>query len=384
MTQPQVSIIIPCYNAEPYLAMAIESTLSQDCVVQVIVIDDGSTDGSAMVARRYQPAIQLISTPNRGVANARNAAIPLLEAPYTLLLDADDRLAPNGLKHLMSVMNQRKDRVAFGLFQSWNMEMTRPTSQNVMPHLKPNAFVFFSGQNFSPPSAYLFPTNAFERVGSFDQEVAGCEDWDFLVRLARLGLEFKGIRKLVFHYRRMASSASNQPLKMLKAGLDVIRRAHGTDERVPDSMFPQGVEGSRMDDKLFQWGAHCLASEAVRDGGNNMEQLFQHIPVPTKADWEKFGTKFFHAARWHCDAFPSDDFSVKRKRLETGTLNGARFLVQHIPRSPQRTALLRLLLYPKFFTLLRWPGPKKTLRLWREWSKARALVIELDRNNGMH
>jgi glycosyltransferase involved in cell wall biosynthesis len=94
-----VSVIIPVYNGEQYLAEAIESVLNQFYRPrQVIVVDDGSTDGSANVARRFSEHIQCYSQPNRGAAAARNLGIKNSKGSFLAFLDADDLWTPDKLK----------------------------------------------------------------------------------------------------------------------------------------------------------------------------------------------------------------------------------------------------------------------------------------------
>jgi glycosyltransferase involved in cell wall biosynthesis len=95
---PAISVIIPVYNAESFLAEAIESVLRQTLPPrQVIIVDDGSTDRSAAIARRYTPQIQLVRQPNAGGAAARNRGVALAQGEFLAFLDNDDYWAPEKL-----------------------------------------------------------------------------------------------------------------------------------------------------------------------------------------------------------------------------------------------------------------------------------------------
>jgi glycosyltransferase involved in cell wall biosynthesis len=90
---PLVSIVIPCYNSERYIGEAIESALGQTYPnIEVIVIDDGSTDDSASIIQRFLPRIKFDRQPNRGACAARNAGLRLAEGPFVKFNDADDVL----------------------------------------------------------------------------------------------------------------------------------------------------------------------------------------------------------------------------------------------------------------------------------------------------
>ena len=94
-----ISLIIPAYNAERYLGEAIDSVLNQTLPpTQVIVVDDGSTDRTSEVARRYGDAINFVSQPNAGTSAARNRGLLLADQPLITFLDADDRYLPEKLE----------------------------------------------------------------------------------------------------------------------------------------------------------------------------------------------------------------------------------------------------------------------------------------------
>ena len=99
MTEPLVSVIIPCYNQGKYLAEAIESALNQTYPhVEVIVVNDGSTDNTAEVAARYAGRITYVEQENGGPSAARNAAIGVATGSLIAHLDSDDRWSPQKLE----------------------------------------------------------------------------------------------------------------------------------------------------------------------------------------------------------------------------------------------------------------------------------------------
>ena len=377
MNSPHVSIIIPCYNAERYIGDTIESALSQECLVQVIVVDDGSTDDSVRHVRRYEPAVELIRTENRGIAAARNAALELVRAPHFLLLDHDDRLAEHALRRLLTAADQSERRVVYGQFQGWNQDMTRRLAVPELQLLAPTPFEFLSRQDFTPPGAVLFPTGAISRIGEFDQSVAGCDDWDFLMRLARAGDEFVGIRQVVFHYRRLSSSASNQPIRMLRAGVEVIRRAHAPDERINDDQFPLGLASDEMEQKQLLWAADCFALAAVRGNQDEMQEVFDHFPRPHDPDWKSFACTFRKMLAWHTQPYCDD----RESPFRDGLVEGSRFLADNVAEFQRGSEPFRCLVYPNFAELVAHPGPRKAIRLLKEWFEARSVVAALGHVN---
>lgn len=87
-----VSVVVPCFNAEPYLAETLESALAQTLPpAQIVVVDDGSTDRSKEIAARYVPAITLIANSGKGASAARNFGTAQATGEFLQYLDADDQ-----------------------------------------------------------------------------------------------------------------------------------------------------------------------------------------------------------------------------------------------------------------------------------------------------
>ncbi len=105
---PLVSCIVPAYNSEPYLAEALDSIHAQTHrSLDVIVVDDGSTDGTATVAASYGDSITLVRQPNRGVASARNAGLRRARGEFVAYLDADDLWHPEKLARQLARFRER-------------------------------------------------------------------------------------------------------------------------------------------------------------------------------------------------------------------------------------------------------------------------------------
>lgn len=103
---PKASILIPSYNAQNWVAQAIESALAQGSDVEVIVVDDGSTDGTVDVIRQYDGKIHWETGPNAGAPVARNRALELATAPWVQYLDADDYLLPGKIEEQLAAVSE--------------------------------------------------------------------------------------------------------------------------------------------------------------------------------------------------------------------------------------------------------------------------------------
>ncbi len=112
-----LSIVIPSYNQAPYLTEAIESALAQG--VEVIVVDDGSTDGSLEIAKKYP--VRLISQVNKGLSSARNTGIMNATTDYILFLDADDMLLDGCVKEILEVIDQTDADIVSPSFRAFGV-----------------------------------------------------------------------------------------------------------------------------------------------------------------------------------------------------------------------------------------------------------------------
>jgi glycosyltransferase involved in cell wall biosynthesis len=186
VSTPRVSALIPAFNAERYLREAIESALSQTAAAfEVIVLDNGSSDGTAEAARAFGKSVRYSRLPeNEGICAARNRCVELARGEYLAFLDADDRWEPDKLERQLAAMRSpaRPDLV-FGYVR-----------QFVSPELPPAAKERISCPPDPQPgylvSAMLASRETFERVGRFDTDLQfGFGDFiDWMARARDLGL----------------------------------------------------------------------------------------------------------------------------------------------------------------------------------------------------
>lgn len=162
MTSPGISLIIPCYNAALYLREAIDSALSQTVKPrQIILVDDGSTDGSLQIARSYGSALAVIAQANAGAAAARNRGLVEADQPLITFLDADDRLAPRKCERQLQELERHPNAMLCicRVCDFWSPELPASGRQsaNLVPQLRP-------GQ----ASTWMIRRGAFDRVGMFN------------------------------------------------------------------------------------------------------------------------------------------------------------------------------------------------------------------------
>jgi lipopolysaccharide transport system permease protein len=236
--RPLVSVVIPSYNYARFLGDAIESVIRQVYDrVEIVVVDDGSTDDTAAVVARY-PDVKYVRQENQGLGAARNAGIRHATGEFVVFLDADDRLLPDALAAGVDSLRDHPDAAfTWGRFRYVDSggspldEMVPPSPEDVDDYralLRMNHIV--------SPATVMYRRAILERVGGFDLDasVRASEDYDLYLRLAS---EYPICRHvaLVAEYRKHDANMSTDASRMLNATLAVLtkqaRRANADPER---------------------------------------------------------------------------------------------------------------------------------------------------------
>jgi glycosyltransferase involved in cell wall biosynthesis len=191
---PLVSVIVPCYNTERYIGEAIDSIVAQECEsMEVVVIDDGSTDRSMEIVRRFGDRVECRTQPNAGIAAARNAGIAIARGKYLAFLDADDVWTPTSL-------NARLDRLRQGAECVYGS-----VEHFVSPDLSAEERARFGSIPATITgrlaSAMLIDRRAFLRVGMFDPTLKIGEMVDWVARADHIGLVTALIEDIVLRRR---------------------------------------------------------------------------------------------------------------------------------------------------------------------------------------
>ncbi len=205
----RVGIVIPAYNVAPWIGDAIRSVLAQThSDWSLVVIDDGSTDGTAARVGGFgDRRIRLIRQANGGVSSARNRGISELASDTLLFLDADDWLAPDALARLLATLRAAPYAVAsvgaFGFVASDRRvaHVRRPPSGDLLCRL-------LRHNRFANGGQLLLHRAAVHRAGSFCPDLVFGEDWEYWIRVALLGdIVAVPDRRPVLFVRRRADSA---------------------------------------------------------------------------------------------------------------------------------------------------------------------------------
>jgi glycosyltransferase involved in cell wall biosynthesis len=241
----KVSIVIPCYNCEDYIEEAIESALSQDCAdKEIIVVDDGSSDGSSRRVERF-PEVRKLSQANAGVSAARNAGLAASAGEFIVFLDADDRLLPGALSTAAEVLTARAELpMTFGGNRKINANGDVFAS-NIQRERTFGYAEILDG--VTPcPSQCMFRRSALQAAGGFDTSIKLSEDWDLYLRLARIGPIFCH-GKIVADYRTHGGQ-SRVPSAALRSGLAILRE---NESRFPRGEYRRAFRISRRRLKIY-------------------------------------------------------------------------------------------------------------------------------------
>lgn len=205
---PMISVIIPVYNGERFLAEAIGSVLGQTLPPdEIIVVDDGSTDGTAAIATGLASTsplpIRYVYQENRGPAAARNAGIKLAHGDFLAFLDADDLWVPEKQQWQMTLMAAEAGvDIVTGLTQQFldPVDASSGTSRRIVDHP-------YSDPHFQ---SKLFRAVLFDRIGLLDESLRLGEDIDWLVRAVQCGARIQQHNDIVVRYCRHAHNVTNQ------------------------------------------------------------------------------------------------------------------------------------------------------------------------------
>lgn len=183
--RPLVSVIIPCYNSARYLAETIESVLAQTYPrVEIILIDDGSTDATAQIAQDYP--VNYVYQANRGISAARNSGFLHSQGKYVLFLDHDDRLLPRGVEAGVKLLEEHPEcAIAVGEHKFIGADGTEIGYSHKHAAGRDHYLRLLEHNFIETPCSALHRRSNLEVAGVFDESVQGAEDYELYLRIAR-------------------------------------------------------------------------------------------------------------------------------------------------------------------------------------------------------
>ncbi len=240
--RPLVSVIIPCYNSARYLAETIESVLAQTYPrVEIILIDDGSTDATAQIAQDYP--VNYVYQSNRGISAARNTGFLHSRGKYVLFLDHDDRLLPRGVEAGVKLLEEHPEcAIAVGEHKFIGADGTEIGYSHKHAAGRDHYLRLLEHNFIETPCSALHRRSNLEVAGVFDERVQGAEDYELYLRIARQS-------PLITHdaavaeYRLHDANTSGNAEQMFLVSLQVLQMElpHLQGDKEKLSMHREGV-----------------------------------------------------------------------------------------------------------------------------------------------
>ncbi len=226
-SSPVVSVVIPAYNRERFIGSCIDSALKQDFhSFEVIVVDDGSTDGTADVCRSYGGKIRYFRKPNGGAASALNYGIKKMEGGWFKWLSSDDELEDGALRALMSGAGEGAAGVVYGDFTKIDSRGSVIGRHRERSFASQDEFVLGLWWHFAGSAgAAVVRRDCFDRVGLFDEKIRYAEDYDWWLRAALVhGIAFRHVPRPVARYRIHPGQITREKLESTSQLRSQIKR----------------------------------------------------------------------------------------------------------------------------------------------------------------
>jgi glycosyltransferase involved in cell wall biosynthesis len=180
-----VSVIIPTYNRSRYLREAVESVLSQAGVheVEIIVVDDGSTDDTPAVMKDYGDRLHYVAKAHGGVSSARNEGIRHAKGEWLAFLDSDDLWLPGKLAAQRDFFHRYPDMKICQTEEVWMRNGKRLNPKKYHEKPRGHCFSMLLERCLVSPSAVMMHGDMLRAVGGFDESLPACEDYDLWLRV---------------------------------------------------------------------------------------------------------------------------------------------------------------------------------------------------------
>jgi glycosyltransferase involved in cell wall biosynthesis len=283
-TLSTVSVLMPVYNTEGYVAEAVESILNQTFTdFEFIIINDGSTDDSLKILQHYaqrDSRICLISRENKGISFTRNQLVEISKGKYLAWMDSDDISMPNRLELMVSWLDSNPDHIAIGCqtividtegstLCNWNYPIHH--NEIDLKHISGigSLAMFFASS--------MILRSAVVSIGKFDEKLTTAEDLDLLLRLAEIG-KIANMDIALYKCRQHMGSVTHTQVNILKRDyVNVVSR--GCIRRglpIPNMQFSSKSVSTVLYHSKWAWWA--LGDGHVKTARKHAFKCFKHAP----------------------------------------------------------------------------------------------------------
>jgi glycosyltransferase involved in cell wall biosynthesis len=227
---PRVSVIIPSFNAAAYVGEAVESALaSKDVTVEVIVVDDGSTDGTLRVLEGFGSRVRSVKQDRGGPYRARNLGAQMARGEWLALLDADDDWRPEKLAAQLALADEGTDLVYTDRLNFGDYGRTTERQSDSVKLWEGDIFEPLLMGNFITLSSVILRKRAFEMLDGFETSRRGVQDWDMWLRYAASGRKVRLCKEPLTRYRFHGEQMTNDLDQRAADREAVLRRALESD-----------------------------------------------------------------------------------------------------------------------------------------------------------
>ena len=292
---PLVSVVIPAYNNELYVADAIDSVLQQDYpALEIIVVDDGSIDNTRNVVRGYGDKVRLASQKNKGSAVARNLGIANAHGKYIAFLDADDVWCRHKIRLQVDELRKSGYKMAYSSFIRWYPDESGryPAPDTLFgipnhPHITSANIV--TGWTYADllldcivwTSSVIVEKTEIEKAGLFDESLRKGQDYDLWLRLSRQ-IEMLGLKQPTALYRIHPDNITTAVKEVNYEYLILSRALARWGEVGPDQRTPPGSVSARLAKSCFVHGYEHLVSGNPRIAARAFLESMKHSGIRVK------------------------------------------------------------------------------------------------------
>jgi len=285
---PTVSICIPTYNRKYYIRETLESVFSQTYEdYEVIVVDDGSTDGTEDMIRQLDFPIIYHWQKNGGDAAARNKLIELAQGRFIAFLDSDDLYYDDSLECLITTAQSQEDMVVvYGTYAAIDKNGNIQKRRKKTLH---SGFItkYLFQEILAHPSGSLLPKQILKQGGGFDECLPVCSDYDKWLQLS-LNYRFIGLSKPTFKRRRHKGNLSSYTLSNRYTEFRVLERFYY--EKGGKEVVPPGIAMRRLSKEVYRAGKCAIREGAYDQATKLLGQSFRRHPnFKTLYYWMKAG-----------------------------------------------------------------------------------------------
>ncbi len=268
-----VSVCIPTYNRKAYLGQTLESIRAQTYQdYEIVIVDDGSTDGTEEMICQLPYKVTYSWQENAGVAAASNRLIHLAKGQYIAFIDSDDVLMPDAIERMVRVMEtESEDVIVYGPYLRIDKNgvlcgesKEKLYSGYVTRHLFQRIFVHTSGS--------MLPKSVLQEVGSYDESLRVCEDYDLWLRVS-LKYRFVALPEPTFKRRRHCTNLSFPSFRNCLMDLKVLERFYY--EKGGHKKVPMEVALGRFFKRAYRAGKAAVREGSYKAAGSLLVRSFR-------------------------------------------------------------------------------------------------------------